>query len=225
MISYCRTVYGAVLTICKKNPQSGLVRANGWIYDESDLHTSIKKVSYINRRTTLEDFCRFSVPWCPGCYMMRVSALDKANPKRNIFNTKCGQAIQILLPIVALYGCDYLEEDVYGYVIYKQSKSHSVNTYEKQKQEIALYRECVEETLKLIDFDTSFYLTTTERFLAKSLFNHAWKFKRKDEMKRIYIEELQHTSNKEKIMCKAKMFLPFNIVGKKIVGAIYRLLN
>ncbi|MEE0945223.1 MAG: glycosyltransferase family 2 protein [Acutalibacteraceae bacterium] len=207
------------------NSRSGLVRANGWIYDENDLNNPVRKVSYINRKTVLEDFCRFAVPWCAGCYMMRVSALDKANPNRIIFNAKSGQSIQMLLPVVALYGCDYLERDVYGYVIYKRSKSHSINIYEKQKQEIELYKECVEETLKLIESDTSCYLEITTRFLSKSLFNHAWNYREIDEMKRIYKDELQYMSKKEKIICKLKMFLPSNIVGKKIVAVVYRLLS
>jgi transcription elongation factor Elf1 len=107
------------------HPDCGIVRSNGYIYDEKNTSKPIGEISKRKKtRNTLEDFVKFIVPWCPGCYMIRMAALDHVNPERKIFCSVCGQNIQMLLPLVSVYPCHYLDAFLFGYVIHEKSHSH-----------------------------------------------------------------------------------------------------
>ena len=61
--------------------------------------------------------------FCTGCHMIRVSALKEVNPKFEIYPARRGQNWQLLLPIYYKYKRFFLDEPLYGYVIYAQSMS------------------------------------------------------------------------------------------------------
>ncbi len=166
------------------HPECGIVRSNGFIYDELDRSMPIGKISKLNRITYLNDFVNFLVPWCPGCYMIRMSAFDKANPGRKIADYRIGQNIQMILPIVYYYPCQYLDEYLYGYVIHGDSHSHKKRSYEEEIIKLENFEKCVIDTLSLLEEDTSQFVHMHRKFIRKCLYETSWRFKRKSEMKK-----------------------------------------
>lgn len=169
----------------------GIVRGNGYLYDESDLNKRIGMVSKRkNIQNTLEDYVNFIVPWCSGCYMVRMTALDRVNPERKIFCSECGQNIQMLLPIVSAYPCHYLDSFVYGYVIHENSHSHKERGYEYASRHIDDMRECVVQTLKILDGDFRRYIELHDSFNRKAHFDTAWRYRNTHDMER-YEKEMR----------------------------------
>ena len=167
------------------HPECGIVRCNGYVFTEGELDKPTGKVSpKMHRTVDLEDFVRFIVPWCPGCYMVRMDAWLKTNPERKIFCSRCGQNIQMLLPIVSEYTCHYLDEYVYGYILHENSHSHQIRGYEYDSQHIDDMKECVFETLNILIGDYSRYLAIHDSFNRWIHFQTAWRYQRIDEMKK-----------------------------------------
>lgn len=166
------------------HPDCGLVRCNGYVYNEEDVSSSVGVISKFTNETTLEDFVKFQVSWCPGCYMARMSAFDETNPGRVICNSLAGQEIQMVFPIVHQYPCAYMDEYLYGYVVRQDSHSHSINSYEQRIQRAKEYEACVEETLKVIKEDTGTYLEMNKKFIRKLRYQLAWQFSKPEEMKK-----------------------------------------
>ena len=166
------------------NPECAIVRSNGYTYEETDLKKPISRISKISRTTTIEDFSKFSVPWCSGCYMVRMSCFDKANPNRTITNSKAGQNIQMLIPLVFYYSCHYLDEYLYGYVIHPKSLSRSIDSYEKSAPHLEILQSCFEDTLKVIPSNTEKYLQINRAFIRFCRYRTAWNYNMVEEMKK-----------------------------------------
>lgn len=171
-----------------KHPECGIVRSNGYVYDERDLSNNLSSISKLNRTTYMKDFVNFSVPWCPGCYMVRMSCFDNANPDRIIAVSRAGQNIQMLLPIVFYYPCHYLDEYLFAYVIHPNSHSHSIDTYEKSKSHLKTLKSCVEDTIDVINDDASKYLDLNRKFFRSSFYCNAWNYGEKAEMQKYETE-------------------------------------
>lgn len=164
------------------HPECAIVRSNGYVYHENDLTKPTGKISKLNRETRLNDFVSFMVPWCPGCYMVRMSYFDLANPERRIVHSRCGQNIQMLLPVVYYYPCHYLNEYLFGYVIHSKSHSHSISSYERSKEHLDNLQNCVSDTLDIIREDTSQALKSSQSFFRYIRYSTAWQNREKSEM-------------------------------------------
>lgn len=97
-----------------------------------------------------EDYLLSKNCWLqPGCFMIRTSAFDDANPERYIFPTRRGQNWQILLPILYKYKCGYIDEPLYIYAIHPGSMSDvSKDTLEIIIKRYEMYEELIVETVK-----------------------------------------------------------------------------
>ena len=177
----------------ERHPECGIVRSNGYTFNEDDLS---KPTGAISKRkkvdNTLEDFVKFIVPWCPGCYMIRMTALDRVNPKRKIFCSQCGQNIQMILPMISAYPCHYLDAFLFGYVIHENSHSHKKGGYEYASQHIDDMKECVVQTLKILDGDFSQYIELHNSFNRRVHFETAWRYENDHEMERYEREMRLH---------------------------------
>ena len=167
------------------HPECGIVRSNGYTYSENDLTTPISKVSKKWRyNATLNDYVKFVVPWCCGCYMVRMSALDDVNPERLIYDSPCGQNIQMLLPVVSKYPCHFIDEYLYGYVLYGNSHSRKARGYEYDSQHIDDMKDCVVSTLAILNGDYSKYILIHDTFNRSAHYQTAWRHQRVDEMQK-----------------------------------------
>lgn len=191
----------------EEHPDCGLVRCNGYVYNEENISLPIGKISKLSKETTLEDFVKFQVPWCPGCYMVRMSAFDSMNPDRIICDSQAGQGIQMILPIVYKYPCAYLDEYLFGYVVRANSLSHSVKSYEQRIQRLRDYECCVEETLNIIDENTDVYLEMHRRFIRKSEYKVLWEFSKNEEKK--VFEQILVAKGEVDFEIRLMRYLPF----------------
>lgn len=206
-----------------EHPNCGIVRSNGYVYNENELTRSIAPISKLNRTTYIEDFVSFSVPWCPGCYMVRMSSFDKANPERKIPISSAGQNIQMLLPMVFYYPCHYLDEYLFGYVIHSNSHSHSINTYEKSNAHLKKLKSCVEDTLDVINDDTSKYLDLNRKFFRSSFYRNAWNFGEKAEMQKFESELRENNEfNIEHLIMKRFKKTSFSNLAVRLIIKIKR---
>lgn len=190
----------------KNNPDCAMLRSNGYIYNEDDLKNPIFKISKITKKAFFDDFITFSIPWVPGCYMIKMSDFDRANPKRQIFKSKCGQNIQMIIPVVYYNDCHYLDEYLFGYVIHNSSHSRSNKTYFQEKTHIENLRECMQETLKVIPENTDKYLQKYNNFILHCLYKNAWNYHEKKEKKNIkfQLKSINEYSLEERIMYVTK---------------------
>lgn len=178
----------------KKNPQCGIMRSNGYIYDEKNLTKPLSLISKIKGNNTIEQFLKFEVPWASGCYMIRVDCLDQVNPKRELFHSKCGQNIQMILPLVYKYKCLLLDEPLYAYVIHSDSHSHKQKNYYQQKESLLTLEKCVENTLKQFTQDYDSLIFINVKFIYTQLYKNAWMHREKNEMSK-FEEELKQIKN------------------------------
>ncbi len=161
------------LAFLLNKPEYGLVRSDYYVYLENDLTKPIRRGSgnYPSRfkeEGLFEDYLRDNhVTYCCGCHMIRMSSLRKVNPNLDIFEAPRGQNIQMLLPMVYKYKEGFIDECLYGYIVYGDSMSSGDDTYEKSIERIEGINEIKRQTLNRITFDNNekaYYEDIAEQF-------------------------------------------------------------
>lgn len=88
---------------------------------------------------------------CCICHMIRTEAFFSTHPNGQIYNSRHGQNIQMLLPVYYSYKRGFIDEVLCHYLVAANSLSRSDDTFEKKLS----YRDAIEtltvETLKSID--------------------------------------------------------------------------
>lgn len=208
------------------NPECAIVRSNGYLYNEEDLQNPVGTISKIKRTLYFEDFINFNVPWCPGCYMVNMHYFDIANPNRVIPINSCGQNIQMILPVVFRYQCDYIDKNLFGYVIHKDSHSHKLRTYDMQiKRNENLYA-CVKDTMELIPGNTDEYLFRSRVFFEQCKYETAWKYNNTPEM--LKLEEELKKCGGYKIEYYVMKYLKYSKISNfvyKVISKIRRIIK
>lgn len=97
-----------------------------------------------------------------GCYMVKMSKLDKAIKGRNIYTEKgAGQNFQIMLPILYDGKCLTIEKFLYNVIHHEDSHSrNSDNVIERQK----IYKRTVRNTLQKMPLDKKYRKYLLEKF-------------------------------------------------------------
>ena len=127
---YCEKV----LSFFKEHKDANILRHDGYLIDEKDCLDP-----KVFERT---DFDQFSITsenpyekhlfmnslleknWHFGCIILRTSAFDKLNPKRNIFTSRYGQNWQLTLPLLKEYEAYYIPDHLFYFVMRAASESH-----------------------------------------------------------------------------------------------------
>ena len=101
-----------------------------------------------------------NVVYTPCGWMLRMSAFLDVNPEKEIFPSRYGQDIQMLLPISHKYKCGYIPEVLYGRVDRPTSLSKQVwkGDDDAWKKRILGLEEIYVETLKSIGGDALAYI-------------------------------------------------------------------
>lgn len=153
-----------------------VVRSNGWyvrgenrslfIYDEKEKRISDVFSALIEGKTN---------NWA-GSFMVRASALFDFYPDREIFQSRYGQNLQILLPLVYRKRCGYIDEPQMNYNQQEDSLSRTSDA-ENQKEFLLTnqngYREIREYMINLIVRDEKekeqFFLLVKKLYLRSSM--------------------------------------------------------
>ena len=144
-----------------KNPEYGFVTTDGQTYIEG----SLEKKEIIKAIVTKDGFLfdnviSGNVVYTPCGWMLRMSAFLDVNPEKEIFPSRYGQGIQMLLPISHKYKCGYIPEVLYGRVDRPTSLSKQVwkGDDDAWKKRILGLEEIYVETLKSIGGDALAYI-------------------------------------------------------------------
>lgn len=146
----------------EEHPEFGFVYSDGNVYEEGNL---IKPVRTIQAKIP-NDGCLFenvvsgNVVYTPCGYMLRMSAFLDVNPEKDIYPSRYGQDIQMLLPISKKYRCGHLKEVLYGRVDRPGSLSKIVwnESDDAWKNRVLGLEEIYIETLKSIGGEALAYI-------------------------------------------------------------------
>lgn len=144
------------------HPEYGFVYSDGCTYEEGNLEQPIQNIPAImpSDGNLFENVVSGNVVYTPCGYMLRMSAFLDVNPQKEIFPSRYGQAIQMLMPISYKYCCGHLKEILYGRVDRPQSLSKQVWTESNDawKRRILGLEEIYIETLKSIGGEAVAYI-------------------------------------------------------------------
>lgn len=211
------------INILKKNEDYAIVTSDAYYYRFNDLNNPIKKASEGMENCFDEKQFEYLLNeksiFCPGCHMIRVSALKAVNPKCEIYPARRGQNWQLLLPIYYKYKRFFLDEPLYGYVIYAQSMSQGDVTKEKVLERWEEHEKILNETLKRMNMDSKDlekYLKMVQVRYIKKRFFTAIDYKDKKLIKQQYnLLKINEESRKElKLLYYRNEYLIIKILCK-----------
>ena len=137
-----------------KNKSIAVVSSDAYIFNEDNLFKPIKKIAdyypKINKKNQFQLLLEENSIFCPGCHMVRISALREVNPKLEIYEARHGQNWQILLPLYYKFDHFFLKKPLYNYVIYKNSMSFLGNNFYKKIMRVSEHKKIINNTLKCI---------------------------------------------------------------------------
>lgn len=211
------------VNILEKNENYGMVTSDAYYYRFNDLNNPIKKASEGIKNCFNENQFEYLLNeksiLCPGCHMLRVSAFKDVNPQCEIYPARRGQNWQLLLPIYYKYKRFYLDEPLYGYVIYNQSMSQGDVTKEKVLERWKEHESILVETLKRMKMDSKElekYLNIVKVRYAKKRFFTAIDFRDKKLMKEQYdlLKIDEESKNELKLLYYRNKYLTLKILFK-----------
>lgn len=124
----------------ERNCEYGVVRTNGYYVKENDLEACDRLLEvneYMKRKEYVFDelFDGTTYLW-PGTYMIRMEVLERLYPTRNIYPSRNGQNMQILMMASYISKAGFIDVPLMKYVVRKESLSHfSVGNVMKRELE------------------------------------------------------------------------------------------
>lgn len=143
------------------NKEFGFVTSDGQTYKEGTLEKKEKIYAIVPKNGEMFDnVISGNVVYTPCGYMLRTSAFLEVNPNKEIFPSRYGQNIQMLLPISYKFKCGHLKEVLYGRVDRENSLSKKVwnSDSDAWKKRVLGLEEIYVETLKSIGQDALAYI-------------------------------------------------------------------
>ena len=141
------------------HPECAVVSSDAYVYRSNDLEHPVKREAarFVNRQepNQFELLLREESHFCAGCHMVRMAEFEKVNPNREIYPARRGQNWQLLLPVYYRYPRYFLDEPLYGYVLYPQSMSTGDVTEEKVMMRWDEHETILFETLKRIQMSSA----------------------------------------------------------------------
>lgn len=139
----------------------------------------------------------------PGCYMVRTEMLFRQLEKKDIFISRYGQNLQILLPVAYFYKTKLLEVPLMDYLVRESSVSHTKDLDKQLRLQkgFSLNRIEVVKRMKIPENEKEEILRNIEIWNAKKCFIFAFKHGLKDELKKekIYLKDLKEWSLKDEV--------------------------
>ena len=185
----------------RANPEVAFVRTDGEIYNE-------EKGAVVSSFTTREDekqctgiyedllFGR-TYNW-PGSYLIRTEKFIQANGSLEIYHSRYGQNMQVLLPMAEKYPCGFVPICGSRYIEYKKSVSHK-KTYIENKKLLNGFEDIRVKVLSQHGLDDPELMQRLQDFYARLGLLMAYNFREKEEAKRIYAG-LRSKTKKDKLL-------------------------
>lgn len=138
----------------QEHPEFAIVTSDADIYYENDMTQPKGLISKsFPRNLDAHQFyhllCGQSIV-CSGCHMVRIAALCDSLGRMEIFPSRFGQNLQMLLPVFYKQKRGFLDKALYHYVVYENSHSHFGLAFEKHIQQREGRYEIVVNTINSI---------------------------------------------------------------------------
>ena len=137
------------------NPQYAVVRCDGYIVMDRDIHSPVQKLADGNKNKYKEDLFENAIEvkdFHFGCAMVKTSCFDMVNPQREIYESREGQNWQILLPVFYYYKSGYIDKPMFYFVFREDSVSNRTAKMpiEKKYAQLNEYKKILTETIHSI---------------------------------------------------------------------------
>lgn len=182
-----------------EHPKYAGVRSNGWMVkgQEKKLFIIDENEKEINDLFTALIFGKTN-NWA-GTYMVRTDILFDFYPNRNIFPSRFGQNMQIILPVAYKRKFGYIDEPLMVYELHENSLSQAdseIKQYSKEEKNARGYREIYIHMLNCIIKDSkelNMYLNAFNASYHRSSMLRAIAYNKVTEMRKHY-KELANTN-------------------------------
>lgn len=142
-----------------EHPECAVVSSDAYVYHANDLEHPLKReaarFAYRQEPNQFELLLKEESHFCAGCHMVRMAEFEEVNPEREIYPARRGQNWQLLLPVYYKFKRYYLDEPLYGYVLYPQSMSTGDVTEEKVMLRWDEHETILLETLQKIQMSST----------------------------------------------------------------------
>ena len=182
----------------QKNEDVDVVRSNGWIVRESDRFLFINDTAEKKRQDVFLALLRGETNNWAGSFMVRSKALFRFYPDREIYQSRYGQNLQFLLPL--LYGkkCGFIDKPHMNYIQIGNSLCRTDDEQNLERKSLvnaAGYRDIRIHMVDAIITDMeekTFYINVIEGGYWRSIMNIAALSNNAILMKTAYLNKLNH---------------------------------
>lgn len=169
-----------------------MVRNNGYFVNISDLNNNLKlfttREEEKNNEHIFEDIILERTNNWPSTFMVRTDALFAHIPNKNIYESRFGQNLQIMLPVAYFGKSGFIDKPLMKYV--KHDNSHSANTsYEREMELSDGYEENRVAVINMLDIDESIkkkYIDMIRKRFIKRRMYTSLTYDKKDVLKKEY---------------------------------------
>lgn len=210
------------------NKDYDMVRNNGYFVNINDLDKNLSLFVTTdeekNNEHIFEDIIFEKTNNWPSTFMVRTEALFNRISNKNIYESRFGQNLQIMLPVAYFGKSAFIDKPLMKYV--KHDNSHSANTSFERVMELSDgYEENRIEVIKMLDIDEKIkndYIRKIKLGFIRRRFYMAKIYSRNDVLKKEYkaLRENNMATKKERIFYFAQItgLIKFKDPIKKILG-------
>lgn len=182
----------------------GLVRTNGYYVTEDNLELCNRLLEvneYMkNKENVFNELFNGTTYLWPGTYMIRMNVLDKLYPDREIYPSRNGQNMQLVMMAAYVSKAGFIDIPLMKYVLQKESLSHfsSGNVMQKELNAMEGYKDIRKHLVKqfMNEDDQDKWNDKIDKLYANIYLDIALKHKDKDFAKSCY-ENIKHKGNIE----------------------------
>lgn len=213
----------------EKNSEYGLVMCKAYIVNFSNTNKIIGEAFRRGNGDFFEELLfDGDVVFNPCVYMARMTAVKKAIPSLNIFESREGQNLQMLLPIVHMFSCGYIDEYLCKIVAHDDSHSRMRRTSQEQINReigvIEIFENVINGITDLDDKEKSSLLTRINVYRWKKVWSKAKLAKNKKYIK-LANKKLNQNGYNLKFLDYYKFFLKPKLKNTKMIGSIRKILR
>jgi glycosyltransferase involved in cell wall biosynthesis len=189
------TLIEKMVAFLDKNQDYGLVRTNVNCFKEKNdvLNWVGTRVSLNCEERFKEDLFDITIlekngAWLvPGAYMIRTDVFEKANPEKHIYPCRLGQNWQMLLPVMYISKCGYIDEPLHNYLIRENSMERSVKSIEEVLARCDVHEDILLNTVLTIKgIDVNLYTVIIKNKYHKKRLNISYNYRNKKLIKKYF---------------------------------------
>ncbi len=210
----------------QENPNVDVVRTNGWSVRENTKFLFVRDEAEKKIKDVFTALLRGETNNWAGSYMVRSKPMFEFYPDREIYQSRYGQNLQFLLPLIYRKECGFIDKPHMNYIQIGVSLSRSDDAEAAQKKDLenaAGYRDIRVHMLNEIvkdEAEKSYYLNKIEGSYWRGILNLASIHKNTELLKKSYsnILKYEEPSIEDKITyyshISPKKAIPYKIIRK-----------